>query len=125
MTLYAIERAMKPQFAWIKHPTRRLQTYDREGKKQGMAMVIFIGVAGSFGIPDKDIREFLELVPSEYETKKRKFDNLWAVILQRKENATICKEFDYIDQVYLKTKLTLNALNTEHRGSTLHCALAI
>lgn len=125
MTLYLIEKAIKPQFAWFPHPTRKLQTYDHRNKKRGIAVVIFIGIAESFGFDPTETADHLCIEPAEYQTKAKEFYKYWEEILDRKANNRLLVAKDEPDCVYLKVRLTLNAINSQSRGSTLHCTLAI
>lgn len=117
MTLQLIEKAIRPQFVWAEHPRRRLQTSENRGKNTGFAMVIFIGIAESFNIPPKETAQYLDIGSPEYERKSMFYARHWEIAMQRKEQGTLCKgkQKDRTDCVYLKTKLTLNALNSLER----------
>lgn len=125
MTLELIHTAIRPQFAWSESRFNKLKTFDEQSRHAGFGLLVFIGIANSYGIPKEEIIEYLAIKKAEYETKSKKFRNLFEDIVSRKESGTLCLQFDYIDRVYLKTKLTLNALNSQVRGQTLHSSLYI
>ncbi|MEJ7829619.1 MAG: hypothetical protein WKF91_15525 [Segetibacter sp.] len=125
MTLYNIEKAIRPQFSWVDNPCKKLQTKDNRERHMGLGLIVFIGIASSYSIPKIDTLDYLCIESKEYESKLKIFSDQWSVIMERKENKTLYSFKDDTDRLYLKTKLTLNALNSQFLGQTLHCALII
>lgn len=125
MTLYLIEKAIKPQFTWADHPRRKLQTSENRGKNTGFGMIIFIGIAVSYNIPKEDIMDYLAIEDAEFRFKAQAFQDHWDKALARKDAGTLCKKDDHTDKLWRKTKLTLNALNSLERSESMRSGLNI
>ena len=79
ISLEMIERAIKANFVLAKVHKKALDGYQPGVSTQryvGDPRVVFIGVAGAFGIRDMAVREYLGISRSEFYGKKRKFRRL-------------------------------------------------
>lgn len=113
MNLYCIEKAIMPQFSWLRHPKRKFQSYMKDDLYAGFGLMVFIGIANHYHLQQREILDYVCIEFPEYESKLLRFDKQWEVIRERKAQGKLLTFNDFTDRVYLKTRLTLNALNTQ------------
>lgn len=71
MSLEDIEQALRPNFIWIKHNDKRLQTDPLITGNQSAGQIVFIGVALKNGFKRKEIIDYLAIETiDEYNRKK-------------------------------------------------------
>jgi hypothetical protein len=68
-----IEKAMRPNFVWIKHNSRRFQTNPLTEGNQSIGIIIFIVLAEAYGFSREDISDFLSIEDDEYQEKRELF----------------------------------------------------
>lgn len=104
MTLTQLHDAIRPQFIWISHEAKDLQTdavlYKGTGSK-GIASICFIGIAFMHGFKTKDVRDYLNI-----ETKEE-HQNKLATFRTAMRDPGVDRQTKLI---HLKTSLTLNYL---------------
>ncbi len=121
ITLYNIEKAIIPQFAWLPHKTKKFQCQERQ--YAGFGLVVFIGISNSFFIEPIEIMYFTVIERPEYDLKTKIFNEHWQLILYRKQKGSLGSFHDLTDRIYFKTKLTLNSL--KFQGLDFNTALYI
>jgi hypothetical protein len=68
-----IKRALKPHFIWSKDPSSILDVDPEWNESQGIATVIFIGIATMYGIDPVEIKDYLDIPHTAYKGKLAKF----------------------------------------------------
>lgn len=124
MTLENIHKAIKPQFSWVDRPFKKLQTNEKNEQYAGFGLMVFVGIAASFDIPKSEICEYLNIKSPEFDLKLKRFQSYWEVIVVRRQTGKLGHE-DFVDRVYLKTKLTYNAIQSYFPGDIVYCRLDI
>jgi hypothetical protein len=74
ISLDSIEVAMRPNFCWMQHHSRRFMTNPTFEGHQSVGIIIFIKLAELHGHDPVDIMDYLGIEPDEYREKKSMFD---------------------------------------------------
>ncbi len=100
VSLDDIEAAMRPNFCWMQHHSRRFMTSPQWEGHQSVAVIIFIKLAELHGHDSMSIRDYLGIESDEYLEKQSMFD----------------KEFE-ANRFRGKVHLVLNALARQNKSA--------
>jgi len=108
-----LERCMRPQFVWDREGLKILQTSEEYEGAKDIARLVFVGIAEMIGFGQSDVMNFLDMEYESYRNKIQTFRANHKESLQRVADNTIYEIDDSIKRFYIKTRLCLNAINSQ------------
>lgn len=115
MTLPDLHAAVKPQFVWLDHNSKDLQTDPVMYDSQSIAQVVFIGIAFMNGYKAAEISEYLNLNCGGRGSRKYEEYNHKLGVFKKAMATHKDKRGKQAAQIYIKTSLTLNYLKNHGR----------
>lgn len=105
-----LHKAMRPQFVWLKEPTKPLQLNEEYEGAKDLARIVFVGIADMYGFDANDVMDYLDMEYDSHRNKIQQFRSSYREALRREDDGSIYMIEDPVKKFYLKVCLTLNAI---------------